>query len=106
MTLSKIEDLSVEELMALLFLVGRGIYCVESPNGELRDLADDSEFQSQWKSERDRLRALVKYYPDQEEEKHYLTAMLDAVYGLDPFSEGTEQTKVRLMPLIAALIEV
>lgn len=106
MIASKIEDLNVEELVALLFLVGKCDSILRFSEQELLDLVIDPVFLTEWRNARNRLKNLVKYYPDQEEEKHYFVAMLDAVHRVDPYSEETEDLMGQLLPLVERLIKI
>lgn len=98
MAASHIEELSIRELIALLFLIDEG----KNPD-QLKMFITDSDFLRRYKETEINFRALIKYYPDEEEEKFYLTATLEAVYGIDPFSDQVLDLIKKYKPFIEIL---
>lgn len=98
-TRSHLDELGVEELISLIFLADQD----KSPD-ELERLVTDSDFIELWREDRKRLKKLVENYPEIEEEKHFLMAMLEAAYGYHPFSEETEMLRDSLMPFVSVLV--
>lgn len=100
MATSYLEHFSVRELMALLFLVEEG----KNPD-ELKAGVFDSEFLKRWQEAEHRFKALVKYYPEEDEEKFYFLATLDAVHGIDPFSDGALRLRDKYKEAIEFLMK-
>ena len=96
---SHLENLNVRQLMAFVFLVQQ-----DGLPEDLESLLSNPEFLEKWRAVEVDLQASVRHYPDEEEEKHYLTATLEAVHGLDPYSAGTLALKARYLPLIQKLL--
>lgn len=98
MATSHAERLSIRELIAFLFLVEEG----KNPD-QLKTIISDSDFLERWQATENRFRALVKYYPDEDEERFYLTATLEAVHGIDPFSDQVLELIKKYTPFIKIL---
>lgn len=97
---SNLSELSVEELVALIFLADQ-----DKKPDELEPLMKDGGFIELWRKDRKRLNKLIENYPEVEEEKHFLMAMLEAAYGYHPFSEETREFKNSLMPFVGVLVK-
>ena len=100
MAISHLEELSIRELIAFIFLLEEG-----KSSDELKTVISNPEFLKRWKEAENRFRALVKYYPDEDEEKFYLIATLDAVHDIDPFSDKALDLKRKYMPFIKSLVQ-
>lgn len=97
---SHYDGLSVRQLIAFLFLVEQ-----DKSLGELKGAITQPGFMSLWRTAEERFRKLVKYYPDEDEEKHYFVATLEAVHDLDPFSGKTLDLRDQYLPLIQVLLD-
>lgn len=102
MNVSQLEGLTVRQLMAFSFLVEQS----REGSDLAGRLANGSELVNQWQEAERRFQRLVRHYPDQAEEKHYLLATLDAVQGLDPYSLEADELKERWLPLINQLLSL
>lgn len=96
---SHLDDLSSHQLMAFLFLLEQ-----DKKPDELRALITSRELLISWCHVEEKFKKLVQYYPNEDEEKHYLLATLDAVHGLDPSSDEVLELKFSLKPLITILL--
>lgn len=96
---SYFDELGVEDLVALIFLADQ-----DKKPYELEVLVTNKDFLELWRKDRKRLKKLVENYPDIEEEKHFLTAMLEAAHGYSPFSEETMVFKDSLAHFISVLV--
>ena len=97
---SCLDDLSIRQLMILIFLVEQ-----EKQPSELEQLLVTNDFISEWRRTETRLRRLILHYPNEDEERHFLTAELEAVHNLDPYSEETMRVKTAYLPYIKKLEE-
>lgn len=100
MATSHIEELGIRELIAFLFLIEER----KEPD-QLKMLIADSDFLGRFKKTEINFRALIKYYPDEDEERFYLTATLEAVHGIDPYSDKMLELKKQYLPIIGALLK-
>lgn len=100
MAIFHIEELSIHELIALLFLIEER----KTPD-QLKMLVSDSDFLKRWKETEINFRALVKYYPNEDEERFYFTATLEAVHGIDPYSDKMLELKNQYLPIIKILLK-
>lgn len=99
MAVSHLETMSVAELMALIFLIE------ENKPIDEASLKENTEFMKKWQTRASQLRKLIEYYPDEDEEKHYLIAVIDAVLGIDPYSEEALKLKTNFHSIISKLIK-
>lgn len=88
----------VRQLMALLFLIEQ-----QMPIEKLRERIHENGFVEEWKKAELNYKKLVRYYPDEDEEKHYFLATLDAVHNIDPYSRESEELVAELLPIIEIL---
>lgn len=98
---SHIEDLSIRELMAFIFLIEEA-----KPADELEKLAlSDPEFRVCWQKAEVEFKELIEHYPNEDEERHLLSAHLEAVCGIYPFSEEALNLKNQFRPIIEILLK-
>lgn len=100
MAISHVEEFNIRELIALLFLIEEG----KKPD-QLKMLVADSDFLKRWEETEINFRTLVKYYPNEDEERFYLTATLEAVHGIDPYSDKMLELKKQYLPIIKTLLK-
>lgn len=101
MAKSHIEDLSIRELIAFIFLIEEA-----KPVDELERLAlSDPEFRVRWQKAKIEFRDLIKHYPNEDEERHLLSAHLEAVCDIYPFSEKALNLKNRFRPIMEILLK-
>ena len=98
---SCLDDLGIEELVALIFLIDQ-----DKKPEDLKNLVDDLNFLELWRSDRLRITKLIEHYPDIDEERHFLVAMLEAAHGLSPFSEETGEIRNSLKPFMEILVKI
>lgn len=95
-----LEELDIRELIAFLFLIEEG----KNPD-QLKLIIPDSDFLKRWQETENNFRVLVKYYPDEEEERFYFMATLEAVHGIDPYSDKALELKKQYLPIIKILLK-
>lgn len=100
MRFSHLEGLSVEELMAFIFLAEEGVSSDKRKGAILNPALAD-----RWIERKAELEKLIRFYPNEEEEKHYLTATIEAVMDIDPYSDEAREKKERYSGLIKTLLE-
>lgn len=93
------ENLSVDEIIAFLFLIEE-----KKDISALARLISQSDFREKWEASRSSYRKLIQYYPDTDEEKHYLLATIEAVHGFDPYSADIVLRIEELKPIIKDLL--
>lgn len=98
---SHLDEVGVEELMALIFLADQ-----DKRPDELEILITTEDFLELWRTDRKRLKKLVENYPETEEEKHFLMAMLEAAYGFSPFAEETRTFRDSLAYFVSVLVRI
>ena len=98
---SCLDDLEIKELVAFIFLVDQ-----DKKLEDLKGLVDDFNFLKLWHSDRLRITKLIEHYPDIDEERHFLAAMLEAAHGLSPFSEETRELRNSLKPFMEILVKI
>ena len=89
--LSAYSSLTSLELIAILFLAEEGLAMPLSL--------------SKWEETKKYYQKQIKNYPNKDEEKHYLTATLESVYDLDPYSEKIKTLILENRELIEQLIK-
>ncbi|MBP9822363.1 MAG: hypothetical protein KBC81_02905 [Candidatus Pacebacteria bacterium] len=95
---SYLKELNTDELIALVFLVDQ-----DKTTDELERLIDTSDFVALWQSSKTRYKKLIQHYPNEEEERFFILATLEAVHGFDPFSINTKTLKESLLPFVQKL---
>ena len=100
MTSSQIDDLSIRQLMAFIFLVEQA-----KPLDELMKAVLNPEFIAEWNKEENNFRKLIKYYPNEDEERYFLLATLEAVHNVDHYSEEALNLKIQYLPYIKILLK-
>lgn len=93
--ISYLDDLNVEQLIALIFLVDQDL-----TGKQVDERIHDPDFLALWRDDRDRLRQLIEYYPSSDEERLYLIGTLEAVHQIYPYADDTRLLRDVLMPYI------
>lgn len=97
---SHLEKLCIRELMAFVFLIEEAKGLDES----LRLAESSPQFKERWLETERRFKSLIRYYPNEDEEKFYFVATLDAVYNIDPYSDETPALIEQYRPIIEILL--
>lgn len=96
---SHLDSLNTRGLIALIFLADqdKSLEC-------LKRSINDEDFIEFWRQDRGRLFKLIEHYPNIDEERYFLIAMLEAAYGFNQFSLETLKFKEAILPLINFLV--
>lgn len=96
---SHLDGLNTQELVVLIFLADQ-----DKPPEHLQQLINNRDFIESWRQDRERLSKLVEHYPNVDEERHFLIAMLEAAHGFNSFSSETLKFKESVLPFINFLV--